>query len=1136
MNEYTGKRLGSYQLLEQIGQGGMATIFKAYQPSMDRYVAVKILPRHFTEDETFEARFTQEAHTLARLEHPHILPVHDYGEQEGITYLVMRYVEAGTLKELIAREGVLELDEIARIVEQVGHALGYAHSQGVVHRDIKPSNVLIDERGDVFLTDFGIAKLVAGTSQFTATGAVVGTPAYMSPEQGLGEMVDQRSDIYSLGVVLYEMATGRVPFEAETPLAVLLKHVNAPLPPPRQVKPDLSPAVERVILKAMAKSPEDRFQTAEEMVEALQKAVAELRKRSVLSTTLVEPDQMATAAASPKARVTPAGLEGEKRAALPWEPVSEPAAVGRQAPTPRRPLPFKGRLVPIVGGVATLVALLVVALLVLSNRGGDRAEATPTPVLAVAQPTTQMSSISVANEIATEAVPGQSTRTSEMIVDNGDPDFMIEVGDWGTCWDGDCQGISYGDDFRYAEPGCGSCRARFEFSVTTAGEYDVWTWWPQGEDRATDTLFTIVYSGGPYVVEVDQRNDGSRWYQLGTLSFEAGESVSIVVAGTDSGYANADAVALTSGVTPEPMSDLDQLPPGWTNYSNGNFVRDLVRQGDYLWAGGEGGLVRWDLRDGSYVKFGLANELPSNHVNDLLVDADGNLWVATDAGLSRFDGATWLTFNRVDGLDSDDVETLLLDNDGALWAGTDGGALGLNVYDGTSWGAPSVPAIPVESPTVSHLFTTSNNGLWVSVGEEGLGYFDGVEWRLAIADGLPGGYVYALLLTGDDEVWASSDDGVIRRDPETGEWKAIPQLEDKEIYAIHQSRDGLFWFAGDGGAVRYDPVTGDWEAFEPRPGRIPDRPITSMIEDDEGLWLGTEGGGVLFYDGEDWEAWDTDDELGGNDIYAIRQDGSGALWFTHPGSGLSRYNPADDTWRTFGENEGASDWASYPGVDLNGQLWIGGDDELKWYDGTAWRGTEQLAGAGTIFGIAFGPDGVAWLWSENGVTRYDPSTGEQTTFTAADHPVLEDVDVIDIASDGTVWTGSEVGLAYYDGSGWRGPDTEGDAPERDVQAVAEGYEGVLWVVADGALYSLEAGQWSRFERPDGGWIDALAIEPGSETVWVGGDGLDRFDTTWQLFTTDDGLINNRVQAIYVTSDGVLWVGTEGGVSRYVPGD
>jgi formylglycine-generating enzyme required for sulfatase activity/ABC-type branched-subunit amino acid transport system substrate-binding protein/Flp pilus assembly protein TadD/predicted Ser/Thr protein kinase len=275
MQQYVGMRLGAYQVVEQIGQGGMATVCKAYQPSVDRYVAIKILPSHFTKDESFVERFTQEARTLARLEHAHILPVYDYGEQEGITYLVMRFVEAGTLKDLIHREGPIDVKEAARIVGQVGAALDCGHSQGVIHRDIKPSNVLIDEHRNTFLTDFGIAKLVAETAHFTASGAIIGTPAYMSPEQGMGQPVDARCDIYSLGVVLYELVTGRVPFQAETPLAVLLKHLNAPLPPPRQIKPDLPEAVERVILKAMAKSPDDRYQNVRELVTALDQAVVD---------------------------------------------------------------------------------------------------------------------------------------------------------------------------------------------------------------------------------------------------------------------------------------------------------------------------------------------------------------------------------------------------------------------------------------------------------------------------------------------------------------------------------------------------------------------------------------------------------------------------------------------------------------------------------------------------------------------------------------------------------------------------------------------------------------------------------------------------------------------------------------------
>ena len=269
MEDLTGMQLGPYRVLEPLGEGGMAAVYKAHQPGLDREVALKILPRQLASDPEFVQRFEQEARLIAKLQHPHILPVIDYGQAEGYSYIVMPFVRAGTLAKLLQGKP-RPMPEVARLTSQLGEALDYAHSQGVVHRDLKPSNVLLDERGNCLLTDFGIARLVETTSNLTATGTVLGTPSYMSPEQAKGDRVDQRSDIYSLGIIMYELATGRVPFRADTPLAVLMKHVNDPLPPPRNLNPDLPEAMERVILKALAKAPEDRFARAGDMVRALQ--------------------------------------------------------------------------------------------------------------------------------------------------------------------------------------------------------------------------------------------------------------------------------------------------------------------------------------------------------------------------------------------------------------------------------------------------------------------------------------------------------------------------------------------------------------------------------------------------------------------------------------------------------------------------------------------------------------------------------------------------------------------------------------------------------------------------------------------------------------------------------------------------
>jgi len=277
MEDLTGKQLGPYQIVAPLGEGGMAAVYKAYQAGMDRHVALKVLPRQLANDPQFAARFQQEAQVIARLQHPHILPVFDYGADTEYTYIAMPFVESGALSDLLRGEP-LPFGQIKTLVSQIGDALDYAHTRGIVHRDVKPSNVLVDERGNCLLTDFGIAKIVegeGGAAKLTGTGGVVGTPAYMSPEQGKGEKVDARSDIYSLGVLLYEMATGRVPFNAETPIGIVFKHIQDPPPSTRESNPAISDELEAVIAKALAKSPDDRYATAGEMVLALQTALAD---------------------------------------------------------------------------------------------------------------------------------------------------------------------------------------------------------------------------------------------------------------------------------------------------------------------------------------------------------------------------------------------------------------------------------------------------------------------------------------------------------------------------------------------------------------------------------------------------------------------------------------------------------------------------------------------------------------------------------------------------------------------------------------------------------------------------------------------------------------------------------------------
>ncbi len=299
MASLVGKTLGKYQISERLGRGGMAEVYKAFHPQLERYAAIKVLHGFLAEGEDFQLRFQREAKAIAALRHPHIVQIYDIDIEDESYYMVMEFIDGGTLKErLLQNKGPLPIAEMAHIFKEVASALGYAHRQGVLHRDIKPANVLLDKSGRTVLTDFGIARIVSET-QFTVTGTLVGTPAYMSPEQGKGLPIDTTSDIYSLGIILYEMVTGKVPFDADTPLAVIHKHINEPLPPPRSLREDIPAALEDVILKALAKEPGDRYQTSEQLAEAADQAFQDFAKITQ-SETMVEIPQKTDLGGAPE--------------------------------------------------------------------------------------------------------------------------------------------------------------------------------------------------------------------------------------------------------------------------------------------------------------------------------------------------------------------------------------------------------------------------------------------------------------------------------------------------------------------------------------------------------------------------------------------------------------------------------------------------------------------------------------------------------------------------------------------------------------------------------------------------------------------------------------------------------------------
>jgi tRNA A-37 threonylcarbamoyl transferase component Bud32/tetratricopeptide (TPR) repeat protein len=380
-----GENVGPYRITAQLGSGGMATVYKAYHASLDRYVAIKVMHAAFREDRSFLSRFQREARIVAKLEHLHIVPVYDFSEHEGQPYLVMRFIEGETLKARL-QTGQLTIPQAMDILRPVCQALAYAHDQGVLHRDIKPSNIMLTAQGGVFLTDFGLARIAQAGESTMSQDTMLGTPQYISPEQAQGNAnLDARTDIYSLGVVMYELLVGRVPFQADTPYAIIHDHIYSPLPMPRCLNPALPDSFERVLLKALAKERDDRYTAVDELLAALERAVSEVASASTLQ---VKPPPCEEPASPPPLPpvVAPQPFPAARVAAPAAARVAAPAAAQTVVASSTPPAKKSNRTGWIVVGVIVL-ALLCVGGLAIANgirqraaqagaaRGGGQAEA-----------------------------------------------------------------------------------------------------------------------------------------------------------------------------------------------------------------------------------------------------------------------------------------------------------------------------------------------------------------------------------------------------------------------------------------------------------------------------------------------------------------------------------------------------------------------------------------------------------------------------------------------------------------------------------------------------------------------------------------------------------------------------------------
>lgn len=264
-----GSTVGNYQVVEMLGRGGMAEVYKAYHAELNVFRAIKFIRPEFVRSDDFRVRFQREARAIEQLDHPYIIRIYDFGVHEKMYYMVMQFVDGDNLKDLLAEQGPIEAEQALTWVTQIADALAYAHARDVIHRDIKPENIMLSTDGQVKLMDFGIAKLLNSDTQLTQTGVGIGTPAYMAPEQATAESVTASTDVYALSIVLFELLTGQQPFKADTPIAVIVKAINDPLPMPRAINPNIDQRIEAIIVKGTSKDPNNRYADANEFLQAL---------------------------------------------------------------------------------------------------------------------------------------------------------------------------------------------------------------------------------------------------------------------------------------------------------------------------------------------------------------------------------------------------------------------------------------------------------------------------------------------------------------------------------------------------------------------------------------------------------------------------------------------------------------------------------------------------------------------------------------------------------------------------------------------------------------------------------------------------------------------------------------------------
>lgn len=988
-----GQQLGPYQITQQIGQGGMAAVYKAYHAAMDRYVAIKVVIVQFADDPNFLQRFQQEARVIAKLEHPHILPVHDFGQVDGIPYMVMRFLDAGTLKERIS-SAPLTLTEIDRIFSQLTDALQYSHDHGVIHRDIKPSNVMLDKRGDIFLTDFGVAKILEGTSQLTATGAITGTPAYMSPEQAQGKRADPRSDIYSLGVVLYEMLTGKVPFEAETPMAVIFKHIQEPPPLLTMVRSDLPYTIEAVLLKALAKDPQDRFESMDAFRDAWKNA---LNRAETLSGVLPVPHR--------KAAPTMVGVQAP---AVDAPPSTTTPPVYQTTPpvVPANPAGIRPVWWGVAGGLMLCLLCCALGFFAMNQFPLTTRNQPPTlPVSATASATPRSLEATPTEELT--PIPSALTGTQSWAASNiyyslafdGDrllaagpgglsifePDgsyqqmttatgmpaswvfdvFVDEPGHlWVATWNGVVE-INEGERRYYGDAqGLSTIYVR---AIARVNDDEIWAA-TQYSDNPGQGLYTFDGKNWKPVAGFPSSNEGDAPGTVSNNVYELSVTTKGIWAGTQRGLA---------------LRDPDE---NWHVFTTENGLPDtgigavFEDSNGTIWVGcGDGSILLYDPENETFNEFANLEERGGSNIYQIAEDENGNIWFASTV-LARYNLADerWDYFSSDQGsLPVSTILSIVTASDGSLYFGSNGE--GLVHFDGEDFTTNYQPNLPrfgyyrnvVENRKGDYYFIDLYNG--------GVDVFTPAKnaWSY-----LPEKYYFPLAFDTQGNLWSGSDDGLwIFADKKVTNLTTAHGLISNSVWTLAFDESGNAYLGGENGVALFDgkEVTETYTLQEMK--MASDAAIRGLYYGpDSSLWVWSYNSMSRKTSDNTWENFAIDNlfDGGAGEITDIVQDGQGVIWVATRDDGLYRYDGAD--WTRFK--------ATDPGVELptnyltcltvgpDGALWIGTYwNGLVRYDGSSWRTYDQKDGLIhlLVYDLLFDPNGNAWVATDGGVSYLELS-------------------------------------------------------------------------------------------------------------------------------------------------------------------